>query len=112
MERERIEHALVELRKELDATCKVLFGDVLKPQEIMDKELLELLLEHKLAHLLYMIGRINIFLDEGRREKAMRWIGFLQGAVWWGEFISIEKLKKMNAPGTYVIQGDLFEKAA
>lgn len=34
------------------------------------------------AHLLYVRGQISILLAEGRTEKAMRWLGFLQGALW------------------------------
>jgi len=33
-----------------------------------------------------------------RREKAMRWLGFVQGTLWGWGIATIEELKKMNAP--------------
>lgn len=34
------------------------------------------------SHLLYMEEQIAHLLAEGRTEKAMRWLGFMQGVVW------------------------------
>lgn len=49
-------------------------------------------------HLLNMIPKMRMFLKEGRREKFMRWLGFLQGAFWvLGEF-TIEAMKEHNCP--------------
>jgi hypothetical protein len=38
--------------------------------------------------------------DERRSaiEKAMRWLGFVQGALWAGGSATIEELKRMNMP--------------
>lgn len=47
-------------------------------------------------HVLSMFPRLRVLVAEGRREKAMRWIGFIQGALWaWGE-ADLETLKRMN----------------
>lgn len=33
-------------------------------------------------HVLGMLPKVRAFLDEGRVEKAMRWLGFVQGWLW------------------------------
>lgn len=35
---------------------------------------------------------------KSRMEKAMRWLGFLQGVLWGGDYATLEELKKMNMP--------------
>lgn len=50
------------------------------------------------GHLLWMCDQIPTFLQEGRREKAMRWLGFLQGALWVLRWRTIEAMKTDNAP--------------
>lgn len=35
---------------------------------------------------------------EHRREKAMRWLGFVQGALWAHGLASIEEMKAVNRP--------------
>lgn len=50
------------------------------------------------GHLLWMCEQIPTFLQEGRREKAMRWLGFLQGALWAYRWRSVEAMKTDNAP--------------
>lgn len=45
---------------------------------------------------------------EGRREKAMRWLGFLQGALWNCRLATLDQLKNMNRPDEPIpeTQGD------
>lgn len=50
------------------------------------------------SHLLWLALEGPKLIDEGRREKAMRWLGFIQGCIWWGRLSSIEELKNMNRP--------------
>jgi hypothetical protein len=52
----------------------------------------------QLGHLLWMFHTIPVFLAEGRREKAMRWLGFLQGSAWTLRVRSIEAMKRDNMP--------------
>lgn len=33
-------------------------------------------------HVLWMCGEMRAFLADGRREKANRWLGFVQGVLW------------------------------
>lgn len=47
-------------------------------------------------HLLWLTLNGPKLLDEGRRDKAQRWLGFVQGALWWARLASIEELKAMN----------------
>jgi hypothetical protein len=48
-------------------------------------------------HLVYMTQEAKKFVDEGRMDKAMRWLGFLQGTLWFSG-TSLNDLKKMNMP--------------
>jgi hypothetical protein len=50
------------------------------------------------SHVVWMVDRIPAFLVEGRREKAMRWLGFIQGVAAARGYHSIESLKDMNRP--------------
>ena len=34
------------------------------------------------SHLLYMIDTAKVMYDAGRAEKSMKWLGFIQGALW------------------------------
>lgn len=49
-------------------------------------------------HLRTMVPKMREFLAEDRREKLMRWIGFMQGALWSLEWYSLEELKDHNRP--------------
>ena len=51
-----------------------------------------------LGHLLYMCESIRGFIAAGRREKAMRWLGFLQGALWVRGLATIDDMKEANRP--------------
>ena len=51
-----------------------------------------------LGHLLFMCEEIPRLLDAGRTEKAMRWLGWLQGALWWSNFETLHDAKMRNAP--------------
>ena len=52
----------------------------------------------RLSHLLWLARNGLQLVEEDRREKAMRWLGFLQGALWAFELVSVEELKNMNRP--------------
>lgn len=51
-----------------------------------------------LQHLLFMTHEIPKLMAEGRVEKAMRWLGWLQGACWGLGLESLEDAKKRNMP--------------
>lgn len=50
------------------------------------------------CHLLYMLDCIDAYISEGRREKAMRWLGFTQGVMWSRGWATIDDLKGHNRP--------------
>lgn len=52
--------------------------------------------EHQ--HIAYMLCTIPELMAAGRREKAMRWLGFVQGWLWARGLCSIEELKACNKP--------------
>ena len=49
-------------------------------------------------HLLSMIPTIRGFIAEGRREKAMRWLGFMQGVLWAEGIYTLHELMDHNRP--------------
>ena len=51
----------------------------------------------RLEHLAWMLQEIRPW-PEDKREKAMRWLGFVQGALWGMEFVTIEEMKRINMP--------------
>ena len=53
----------------------------------------------KLSHVWWLTREGLKLVEAGRREKAMRWLGFIQGAISWGlELCTVDQLKDMNRP--------------
>jgi len=52
----------------------------------------------ELAHLNFMCSEGQKLIEEGRTEKAMRWLGFLQGVLWARGFYSLDDLKNHSRP--------------
>lgn len=48
-------------------------------------------------HLVFMCEEGSTYAEE-RREKAMRWLGFVQGGLWAHDLAPIQDLKNMNRP--------------
>lgn len=51
-----------------------------------------------LGHMAWMCVELKTMANDGRTEKAMRWLGFLQGALWMCGLRTIEQLKYDNMP--------------
>lgn len=51
-----------------------------------------------LDHVEWMTKQIPDFLAAGRKEKANRWLGFIQGVLWAKEIYTIEEMKEHNRP--------------
>ena len=51
-----------------------------------------------LAHCCGMLPKIELFVHEGRIEKAMRWLGFIQGCLWVCGVYSLDNLKNHSRP--------------
>ncbi len=47
-------------------------------------------------HCKWMLGEMRGFIREGRLDKAQRWLGFIQGALWARGEKSIDDFKEMN----------------
>jgi hypothetical protein len=54
--------------------------------------------QEKLMHLAGLIEDSENLLNEGRLEKAFRWLGFVQGALWILGFFKIKDLKSHSRP--------------
>jgi hypothetical protein len=52
----------------------------------------------RISHLMFMCQEAQKFVDEGRVEKAMRWLGFLQGVMWKDDWYSLNDLKNHSRP--------------
>lgn len=51
-----------------------------------------------MSHVMWMCVEAQQFVDEGRVEKAMRWLGFIQGVLWMSNTRTLEQLKADSAP--------------
>lgn len=51
-----------------------------------------------LEHCHSMLDQMEIFLKEGRLEKAFRWLGFIQGCLWFNGNYVLADLKDHNRP--------------
>jgi hypothetical protein len=51
-----------------------------------------------MSHAVYMCEEASKFVDEGRIEKAMRWLGFVQGVLWCWGVRSLTDLKLDSMP--------------
>lgn len=55
-------------------------------------------LSDKVHHCRWMVSRIPGLLEEGRIDKANRWLGFVQGYLWTTGVYSIEEMREHNKP--------------
>jgi len=54
--------------------------------------------ERALGHAHWMVNEIPTLLGEDRKEKAMRWLCFVQGVLWIEKLQTIDQLKEINRP--------------
>jgi len=52
-----------------------------------------------LSHASWMCLQVEGFVADGRIEKAMRWLGFIQAILWMCHRRTIEKMREDNASG-------------
>ncbi len=50
------------------------------------------------CHLVYMCDQMQVFIEEGRIEKCMRWLGFAQGVCFMMDWATVQDLERMNKP--------------
>lgn len=51
-----------------------------------------------LEHCCAMLPKMEVFIDQGRVEKAMRWLCFVQGCLFCCGIFSLDDLKNHNRP--------------
>ena len=74
-------------------------ADIRKHRGRMDVHMLPMERTKKMAeldHLLEMIPKAIQFIYDQRIEKAMRWLGFIQGSLWTHGIFTIEEMKNHN----------------
>jgi len=49
--------------------------------------------QDKIAHWKFMCDEARKFADQGQLDEAMRWLGFLQGALWMDNAFTLDELK-------------------
>jgi|GEM_PF-582184 len=54
--------------------------------------------KNHLSHLIYMCDTAIGFVHEGRIEKAMRWLGFIQGVLYFADEYTLDDLKNHSRP--------------
>ena len=52
----------------------------------------------RVPHYKFMCDEAQKFVDEGRIEKAMRWLGFLQGVFWATGIYTLDDVKHHSMP--------------
>lgn len=68
------------------------------PESEMGKTQISIAQRLALNHVLWMCGETRKLAEEDRIEKAMRWLGFIQGVLWAMNYSSINSLKVDNMP--------------
>lgn len=59
-----------------------------------------------LAHLGYMCDKaVNVLIPTGKIEKAMRWLGFIQGVLVTREFFTLDQVKQHSMPDEEKVDG-------
>ena len=51
-----------------------------------------------ISHFKFMCQEAQLFADRGQVDKAMRWLGFLQGVLWKSGEFTLDDLKKHSMP--------------
>jgi hypothetical protein len=59
---------------------------------------LNLSYDRRVSHCKFMCDEAWKLADEGRVEKAMRWLGFLQGVFWDDGTYTLDELKNHSKP--------------
>jgi len=52
----------------------------------------------QIMHVKFMCEEAQRFVDQGRLEKAMRWLGFIQGCFWKSGIFTLDELEDHSRP--------------
>ncbi len=85
--------------KSLVGIYKIIFRDY-SPKKMDKNRLVSFSIDKKavFSHLRYMMDEIDRFVDEVRLDKAFRWLGFIQGVLFYKGYYSLHDLKLHNKP--------------
>lgn len=53
-----------------------------------------------LVHLMEMFPQMREFIKSGRREKLMRWLGWVQGVLFMCDVYTLDEMKTHNMPSS------------
>lgn len=67
--------------------------------------------DDQIQHAQGMIPKMHAFLKEGRREKAFRWLGFLQGVLYSNGIYTIDEMANHSRPTKQDYKADFPEHA-
>ena len=70
----------------------------IKPNRIEDYSSYAWTVENKLGHACWMTHQVGSLLDQGRIEKAFRWLGFIQGCLFSEGIKNLNDLKSDSRP--------------
>jgi len=68
------------------------------PSWSASKKMSDLDSHERIKHYKFMCIEAQKFVDEGRIEKAMRWLGFMQGVLWHSSHFTLDELKEHSRP--------------
>lgn len=69
-----------------------------KKSERLDPKVTDATRPEQLRHLRFMCEETIRFVEQSRMEKAFRWLGFIQGALWVLGIFAVEEMKNHNKP--------------
>jgi len=95
---EKVIEVLASLKDTL--LCELLDGT---PPEQLDaedyKNSIEFVSEDRaIQHFAWMCDEATKLVQQGRMEKAMRWLGFINGGVWMCGLLTLDEVKQLSAP--------------
>lgn len=96
---DKVKAVFAEYRRHLDeefpdiAACQMNESDTLVIAGNLEDEVV-------MAHYKFMCDKAIEFVAEGRMDKAMRWLGFLQGALWSDNQFTLDELKRHSMPSS------------
>lgn len=92
MTNEKLKSVFVEYRNFLNSTWPDISPSQMSPLcSSRTSDQIPILIQ--VAHFKFMCREAQLFVDSGMVEKAMRWLGFLQGSFWRTGFFTLDELK-------------------
>jgi len=94
---EKLKSMFAIYRAELDMRKPLILPVQLDDEDTL-KTVFNISSDRMYAYFKFMCDRAQKFVDDGRIEKAMRWLGFLQGTFWNLGLFTLDELKHHSMP--------------